>query len=192
MKVNREEAVANRERIVDVASRLFRSKGFGGVGVADIMKAAGLTHGGFYGHFKSKKQLEEEACDLASKRTSERWAKILNETDGDGLAALLDGYLAEERLHSSEQGCLFALLGAEAAREGNPVKRSFAAGFEALINVLTKVMPDREAKKQRARAIATFAEMVGAIVLARSVAKAEMAQEILGAARADIYRKLRV
>jgi TetR/AcrR family transcriptional repressor of nem operon len=75
MKVSREQAAANRERIVEVASKLFRENGFDGIGIADLMKAAGLTHGGFYGHFESKDELAAEACGRAMARASEKWAE---------------------------------------------------------------------------------------------------------------------
>lgn len=191
MKVSREEAAANRERIVEVASRLFRARGFDGIGLSDIMKGAGLTHGGFYGHFSSKEQLEEEACTLASVRSAERWNKIVDEAGSDGLSAILDGYLGEDRVNASEQGCLFALLGTDAARQGKSVRRSFADGFEALVGVLAKAIPGRARKERRERAIATFAEMVGAMVLARSVSDPELRQEILRVSRADIEAKRR-
>src|SRR5712671_3353842 len=83
MKVSREQAAANLERIVEVAGKLFRERGFDGIGVADLMKAAGLTHGGFYGHFKSKDDLAAEACSRAMARASERWAALARTSRGD-------------------------------------------------------------------------------------------------------------
>ena len=76
MRVSREQAAENRDRIIDVAGRLFRERGFDGIGVANLMKAAGLTHGGFYGHFESKEDLEVQACARVLARTSERWNAV--------------------------------------------------------------------------------------------------------------------
>jgi TetR/AcrR family transcriptional repressor of nem operon len=191
MKVSREEAAANRAKIVDAAGRLFRDKGFDGIGVADIMKSAGLTHGGFYGHFKSKAHLEAEACDLVYARAAERWAKLVDEAKGDAFAVLIDRYLSEDRLRSAEQGCCFALLGSDAARQEPSVRRSFTAGFESLVGILAKAIPGRAKKQRRERAISTFAQMIGALVLARSVDDAELGKEILSAVRTDIDARRR-
>ncbi|MDB5924847.1 MAG: TetR family transcriptional regulator, partial [Betaproteobacteria bacterium] len=76
MKVSREQAAENRERILDAAAQLFRERGFEGIGVADLMKAAGLTHGGFYGHFASKEDLMAQACARASTRSRALWSKL--------------------------------------------------------------------------------------------------------------------
>jgi len=86
MKVTREQAAANREKIVEVASILFRKHGFEGIGVADIMKAAGLTHGGFYGHFNSKDDLAAEACTRALSR--EWWKGAISSSATGGLGRL--------------------------------------------------------------------------------------------------------
>src|SRR3954467_11321554 len=88
MKVTREEAARNRERIVEAAARRFRERGFEGIGVADLMKEAGLTHGGFYGHFESKEQLMAEALASAMARSRQRWAKRAAGSPGDPVGAL--------------------------------------------------------------------------------------------------------
>src|SRR3981081_147115 len=86
MKVSREQAAANRERIVEVAGKLFRERGFDGIGVADLMKAAGLTHGGFYGHFKSKDDLAAQACGRVLAHSSQRWVRRAEVSAGDARA----------------------------------------------------------------------------------------------------------
>src|SRR5215475_8992823 len=95
MKVTREQFAANREKIVQVASTLFRKHGFEGIGVADIMKAAGLTHGGFYGHFKSKEDLAAEACTRALARAAEKWAALARMPRGDARAEIVKQYMTE-------------------------------------------------------------------------------------------------
>src|SRR5215472_19323545 len=137
MKVSRETAAANREKIVDVASRLFREKGFDGIGVADLMKEAGLTHGGFYGHFESKDQLAEEATNRAVERSLDRWRELADGAGDGAFAALVKSYLSEKRLSSPGSGCLFAALGSEASRQGKTVRRVFADGLEKFIGILT-------------------------------------------------------
>jgi TetR/AcrR family transcriptional regulator, transcriptional repressor for nem operon len=184
MKVSREEAAANRDRIVDVASRLFREKGFQGIGVADLMKAAGLTHGGFYGHFQSKDQLAEEASGRAAARSSRHWVDIAEKAGDDAFAAIVRSYLSEERL--AGPGCIFAALGSDAARQSKSIRRVFSEGLEALMGILAEVMSGRSKVEKRRRSIAAFSEMVGALVLARSVADPALAKEILQTVSADL------
>src|SRR5262245_16347462 len=142
MKVSREQAAANRERIVEVAGELFREKGFDGIGVADLMSAAGLTHGGFYGHFKSKDDLAAEACAHAAQGSAESWIKLVNK-GGDPLQAVVNHYLSEKHRDAPGKGCLFASLGADAARESGSIRRAFTDGLTALVDILMKVLPRR-------------------------------------------------
>ena len=189
MRVSREEAAATRERIVDVASRLFREKGFDGIGVADLMKDAGMTHGGFYGHFKSKDHLAEEASSRAIERACKRWTDIA-ENAGDGaFLALVKNYLSEERLSSPGSGCLFAALGSDASRQSKPVRRVFAHGFEKLVAILSNAVRTKSKAGKRRQAIATFAQMAGAMVLARAVGDGALAAEILSASASDLVSR---
>src|SRR5215470_7538442 len=94
MRVSREQAAANRKRIIDAAASMFRTKGFAGVGVADIMKAADLTHGGFYGHFASKDDLVAQASRRSMQRAAQNWRKVVAESGGDAFATLLTRYLS--------------------------------------------------------------------------------------------------
>lgn len=186
MKVSREAAAANRERIVDVASQLFREKGFDGIGVADLMKEAGLTHGGFYGHFASKDQLAEEASNRAVESALKRWREIADRAGEDAFAALVKQYLSEERFSSPGSSCLFAALASEASRQRKSVRRVFAEGFEEFVAILTDAASGRTKAEKRKRAIAAFAEMVGALVLARAVNEPELAREILRTATSHL------
>jgi len=185
MKVTREQAAENRARIVQVASELFREKGFDGIGVADLMSAAGLTHGGFYGHFKSKDDLAAEACGLAAKSSAERWAALI-EKSNDPLAAIVNQYLSEKHRDTPGQGCPFAALGADAARETGAVRRAFTTGLTALTDILMAVLPRRSKAVQRQQALAMMAQMVGAMVLARAVDDAKLSRDILRAAVAQL------
>src|ERR1041385_1603419 len=124
MKVSREQAAENRERIVDAAAQLFRERGFEGIGVADLMKEAGLTHGGFYGHFSSKEDLMAKACTRTSARSRERWAKLAAEAPGNPLAAIAGAYLTSKHRDNPGSGCLMAALAADASRQGPAVRRA--------------------------------------------------------------------
>src|SRR5437868_7121159 len=118
MKVTREQAAASRERILAAASRLFRERGLDGIGVADLMQDAGLTHGGFYGHFSSKEELMAEACANALGKSVQRWAKLAEREGARALEALLESYLSKEHRDNPGRGCALATLGADVARQG--------------------------------------------------------------------------
>jgi TetR/AcrR family transcriptional regulator, transcriptional repressor for nem operon len=185
MKVSREQADANHERIIDVASRMFREKGFDGVGVAELMKAAGLTHGGFYGHFGSKDDLVAEAANRAFDRSGEHWCSIIEESK-EPFSALVDRYLADSKLSKPETACMFAVLAPEAARRGRPVRKVFADGFRALTDIIAKLIPSQSKARARGTSIAIFSELVGALVLARSVDDPQLAREILQLVKSDL------
>jgi TetR/AcrR family transcriptional regulator, transcriptional repressor for nem operon len=189
MKVSREEAAASRERIVDVASRMFRERGFDGIGVADLMKEAGLTHGGFYGHFESKDHLAQEATNRAAERSLNRWKEIADGAGNGAFAALVKSYLSEKRLSSPGSGCLFAALGSEVSRQGKAVRHIFADGLEKFFAILSEAAPGKTKAEKRKRSIAAFSEMVGAMVLARAVNEPELANEILRTVTSDLMSR---
>src|SRR5437870_9078504 len=110
MKVSREQAAQNRERILHAAAQLFRERGFEGVGVADLMKEAGLTHGGFYGHFSSKEDLMAQACARASARSRSLWSKLAERSPQDPLSEIAGVYLTSRHRDNPGEGCLMAAL----------------------------------------------------------------------------------
>jgi TetR/AcrR family transcriptional regulator, transcriptional repressor for nem operon len=184
MKVSREEAARNRERIVEAAARRFRERGFEGVGVAEVMKDAGLTHGGFYGHFGSKEDLMAEACAYASERSRALWARRAAQAPGDPLEALARLYLTTAHRDDPGRGCVVAALAADAARQGPGVRRAATEGLRKSFEFLARLVPGRGAMK-RQRAIATYASWVGAMVLARAVDDEALSREILEAVRTE-------
>ncbi|HEY1543257.1 MAG TPA: TetR/AcrR family transcriptional regulator [Xanthobacteraceae bacterium] len=186
MRVSREQAAANRERIIEAAAELFRRSGFTGVGVADIMKAADLTHGGFYGHFTSKDDLIAQASRRAMRRSAEVWRKMVADADRDPLTALLSHYVSSRHRDDPAHGCAFAALGSDAARCGKPVRTAFAEGLGPLIDILTEAVAGRTKAARRRKALATMSELVGAIVLSRAVGDAALSEEILDAARREL------
>src|ERR1700704_3675230 len=186
MKVSREQAAANRERIVEVAGKLFRENGFDGIGVTDLMKAAGLTHGGFYGHFRSKDDLAAEACSRTMARASERWATLARTSPGDARAEIVKQYLNESHCDGPGKGCLLAALGSDAGRQGRAIRRAFKEGLGSLVDILAKLAPGRSSARKRKQALADMAQMVGAMVLARAVDDRTLAKEILDAAISEL------
>jgi TetR/AcrR family transcriptional repressor of nem operon len=186
MRVSREKAAANRERIIDAAGALFRTKGFGGIGVADIMKAADLTHGGFYGHFASKDDLVAQASRRAMTRAAVKWRAVAAGAPNHPYTALLNHYLSPRHRDDPGKGCVFAALSADAARSGAAVRKAFADGLEPLIDILAKALPKPSKTVRRRRAIATMAQFVGALALARAVDDPSLSDEILDAARREL------
>jgi TetR/AcrR family transcriptional regulator, transcriptional repressor for nem operon len=122
MRVSREQAAENRDRIIDVAGRLFRERGLDGIGVANLMKAAGLTHGGFYGHFASKEDLEVQACQRVLDRSAETWPAMAKDPQAP-LKGLLDRYLTARHRDGPGEGCIYAALASDVARQNSPALR---------------------------------------------------------------------
>src|SRR5213592_3720360 len=180
MKVSREQAAQNRERIVEAAAQLFRERGFEGIGVADLMKEAGLTHGGFYGHFSSKDDLIAEASALAL------LSNLPERPSGDPLSTIASGYLTSKHRDDPGTGCLLAALGSDVSRQRPAVRRAVADHVRAAVELLTKLIPGKAKAARRQKAISTYATLVGAMVMARAVDNRELSQEILEAARASV------
>jgi TetR/AcrR family transcriptional repressor of nem operon len=177
MKVSREQMAENRIRILDCASRLFREKGFEAVTVAEVMKAAGLTHGGFYGHFKSKDDLAAQA--LATSLEKNAGATL-------GLEAYLDSYLSARHRDNPGNGCPTAGLAAEARLQSEAVRSTITQGFRAQLDCLSQVSAGETETERRRAAIGTWATMVGAIILARAVDDPALSDEVLEQSRAWI------
>jgi TetR/AcrR family transcriptional regulator, transcriptional repressor for nem operon len=177
MRVTREKAAENRERIVATAARLFRDNGFDGVGIDAIMEAAGLTHGGFYRHFRSKDDLAAEAVTHGLAAGAARHAAV------PSLEALVSGYLSPQHRANRNNGCVIAALGSDMARQGKQVRRALTASVRAEIDRLAGWTDGSNAVARRQVAIATLAGMVGALILARAVEDVALSDEILAAGR---------
>jgi TetR/AcrR family transcriptional regulator, transcriptional repressor for nem operon len=186
MRVSREQAAANRDRIIDAASALFRSRGFGGIGVADIMKAADLTHGGFYGHFASKDDLVAQASRRSMARAAANWGNVVAAAPEQPFAALLKRYLSPRHRDDPGKGCAFAALSGDAARSGPPVREAFAEGLEPLLDILAKAVPAGSKAARRRKALAAMAGLVGALTLSRAVGDSALSDEILEATHREL------
>jgi TetR/AcrR family transcriptional regulator, transcriptional repressor for nem operon len=186
MRVSRQKAAEHRERIIDAAGALFREKGFDGIGLADIMKAADLTHGGFYGHFASKDDLVAQASERAMARAAMNWGKIVAGAKQNPYAALVHHYLSRRHRDDPGHGCAFAALGGDAARCGKTVRAAFAEGLEPLIDIVAQAVPGGSKAVRRRKAVAAVAGLVGALTLARAVDNAALSNEILKAARHEL------
>ncbi len=181
MRVSREKAAEHRERIIDAAGALFRAKGFDGIGVADIMKAADLTHGGFYGHFSSKDDLVAQSSKRTMAQAAANWAKVTAADPQEPFAALLKHYLSPRHRDDPGKGCAFAALGNDAARRGKGVRKAFAEGLEPLLDILAEAVPGKSKAVRRRKAVTAMAALVGALTLARAVEGTDLSDEMLNA-----------
>lgn len=176
MKVSREQMQANRRRILDAASRLFREKGFEAVSVAEVMKAAGLTHGGFYGHFDSKDDLIAQTVVHIFGAGDE--GQVSDGVDGRW-GDYLDAYLSPRHRDRIGEGCPTAALIADVRRQTPAARQAMAEGFRSQIDRIASAIPKAEPAEARREAIGTWASMVGALVLARTINDPALSDEIL-------------
>ena len=184
MRYSREHKLETHARIVKKASVRLREKGAHGVGVADLMKEAGLTHGGFYAHFASREALVIEAFNYAMERGTERWRKLAEATPpAKRLTTIVDSYLTPLHRDDPGHGCAIPTLGAEIARESPRTRKAFAARLDQMIDMLAAQIPDVPRKAARKQAMAAVATMMGTLVMARVAGSGEFSDEILGAGR---------
>lgn len=194
MKVSKAQAAENRQAIIDAAAQLYRAKGLTGVGVADITREAGLTHGGLYRHFDSKDALVREACARAFD-----WSPLPVQEAGaarrDPAEAVAQGiarYLSLEHRDHPGDGCPVAALGVDAARMGGALSTVFAQGVEHNIERFARLLDGATdcpaSKASRERAIPMLAAMVGALVIARATAEGNpaLSEHILASLRAHL------
>jgi TetR/AcrR family transcriptional repressor of nem operon len=184
MRYSKEHKLETHARIVKKASVRLRERGAHGIGVADLMKDAGLTHGGFYAHFDSREALLIEAFAYAMDRGTERWRKVAEQTPPEKrFATIVQSYLTPLHRDDPGRGCTIPTLGAEIARESPKTRRAFAAKLEQMIDMLADQIPGQPRKAARKRAMAAIATMMGTLVLARIAGSGEFSDEILGAGR---------
>ncbi len=183
MKTSKEQVARNRERILEAASEGFRKHGFDGLKVADLMKEAGLTHGGFYGYFDSKDDLAAAACEVALKTQGDRLKAARDGDPSVELRAYFERYLSRRNRDNPENACLFPALSAEVARQGAPVRAIFTEGLKDYLGALAAIS-DRDTKGEVPKnAIAILSTLVGAMLLARAVDDEALSNSLLDAAK---------
>jgi TetR/AcrR family transcriptional repressor of nem operon len=179
MRVSKEKMAEHREQIIAAAAKRFRGYGFDGIGVANLMKEVGLTHGGFYGHFSSKEELVALASSRAMSETVAKWQQVIDEAPGDPLKALAKSYLSLRHHDNPQTGCLFAALGSDLSRQPSSVKDSVTKGEEQYFDLLTRIVPGRTKATRRKNAIVALSSMIGGMILARTASDPELRNEIL-------------
>lgn len=186
MRVSREKFAENREKILAVAGVLFRERGFEGTGVAEIMKAAGLTHGGFYGHFESKEDLALEVSRKLIERVKIRWCELIAAAPDRPLEALLDHYLSRCSVDDPGGSCVFASLVQEVSRSRGAVRETFNDGLSDLVEILSEIVPGSTSEERRDKGFTTLSSMMGAVILARAVESRELSDSFLFTAKAAL------
>ena len=186
-RVSRAEAESHRQQITEASARLFKERGINGVSVSDLMGAAGLTHGGFYGHFESKDALAGEAVAHAFGQSARRWRKRVasQPDDAAGRALIVDTFLSTPGVREVGLGCPSVALAADVAREpaAAPIRAAYLDGLEALVAILAGVEDGADSAARRRAALADYATMAGALMLARATEGAPLSAEVLAAAR---------
>lgn len=172
------------ERIIESAARAIRRAGYEGASVADIMKDAGLTHGGFYAHFSSREALLVEALAHAGEVSLE---KLAGDDDGDAdLTALAEKYLSDAHVATPESGCLLAALGSETRRQSPELRKIATRQVKELAGLIEQRLPKKRGRTDadaRDEALAALSTLVGALILARAVDRPELSRAIRAAAK---------
>ncbi len=184
-RVSKQQMEHNREAIIQVSSTLFREHGLNGVSLNDLMAAAGLTHGGFYGHFASKDELAAIAGRKAIETSNARWQHLSQETGLQGLEGLVAFYLSTTHRDNAGEGCLVTALASDVARAGvsSLLSHVYLDGVNGLLAQLESLSDIEDTAQRRAHALAQLSMLCGALTLARATAGDAISEEILDAAR---------
>jgi TetR/AcrR family transcriptional repressor of nem operon len=182
MRVTKEKAAENRERILTAAARLFRERGVAAVGMDALADAAGMTHGSLYSQFDSKEHLIAEALGRAFDASAAKYGEV------ETLSAYVQRYLSPRHRDTPGTGCAIATLGCEIPRHGNAMRRAFTAGLRRMMERLTRLLGPKARRKCENEALAIVATLVGGMILARAVDDRELSDRILVACRARLNR----
>ena len=182
MRVSRIQAAENRQTVINVASRLFRERGFDGIGLKDLMEGAGLTQGAFYKQFASKDDLAAQASKRALESASRRWSAAAEANPKDPLGAVVAFYLSMGHREERMDGCPVVALGSDAARQSVDVKASFEAGIKSYLEMLGRWIGETDGEDSTDKAMTILSTMVGALVLSRAVNNKRLSKRFLQAA----------
>ena len=182
MRHSKEEKARSRERIVEVAAQQIRERGLDGPGVAEIMRAAGMTHGGFYKHFESRDELIAAAVDRAVRERNQEMAEVINNAT-DPLAAFVDWYVSAEHVANLGHGCGIAALAGDMAHSDERLRAEYGAQVEHYLATLEGILGTRK------QATVVLATLVGAVSVARALATPALADEILADVRSSLRHR---
>ena len=190
MRVNRIQAAENRQTVINVASRLFRERGFDGIGLKGLMEGAGLTQGAFYKQFASKEDLAARASRRALESASRRWSAAAADNPEDPLGAVVAFYLSADHRDEKMDGCPIVALGSDAARQSSEVKASFETGIREYLKMLGGWLGEVDGEEPSGKAMAILSTMVGAVVLSRAINDERLSKQFLQAAARGVLMRL--
>lgn len=189
MRVSRAQAAENRQTVINVASRLFRERGFDGIGLKDLMKGAGLTQGAFYKQFESKDDLVAQASRRALESAFHRWSTAAAENPQDPLGSVVAFYLSMEHSAERADGCPVVALGSDAARQSAEVKASFEAGIREYLEMLGRWVGQADDDQPCSKAMAILSTIVGAVLISRAVNDEQLSKRFLQAAAESVLTR---
>lgn len=179
MGASKAAKAATHERILDIAAARIRSDGIDGLAVADLMKEAGMTHGGFYRHFDSQDQLFAEAAQRALTRGSE-WTVAAGHIGGPrGYGKLVDAYLSALHRDQPESGCGIAGIAADVARTSGPARASYTSQVRECLRIVASLLDDLDQESAEREAALTVSALVGAITITRALGDSDISRELL-------------
>ncbi|MGM3173069.1 TetR/AcrR family transcriptional regulator [Dickeya lacustris] len=190
-RVSKQQMERNREEIIHVSSQLFRERGLNGVSVNDLMAAAGLTHGGFYGHFASK----DELVAIASRKTFEdvntQWQAISQQPGKNTLSTLLDVYLSARHRDDVKDGCAITALAGDVARESaeKPIREVYLNGVKDMLNRLESLSDKHDDEQRQQQVLTQTALLVGALMLSRATAGDPLSDAFIIAAKTALLNE---
>jgi TetR/AcrR family transcriptional repressor of nem operon len=189
MRKSREEAAQTRRRIVEAASTRFREHGIEATGLADLMAAAGMTHGGFYKHFDSKDQVVMESVTLALEEMVDGLARTLKAAPGRrGLNMAIGEYLSTDHCNDAAGGCPLAALAGDMARGSDRVRRAATLGFQKMVDLIAGALDGLTPAAAHKEALGMISTMIGAVTTARAIDDPELSAAILRQARKQLIR----
>ncbi|WP_159868301.1 MULTISPECIES: TetR/AcrR family transcriptional regulator [unclassified Raoultella] len=190
-RVSKQQMERNREEIIQVSSQLFRERGLNGVSLNDLMAAAGLTHGGFYGHFRSKDELVAIASERALEESGSRWLQIFQQPENNNLSTLVDFYLSAMHRDNAGDGCLITALASDVAREdaAKKIHDVYLEGVKSMLARLESVSDIDNNVQRRNSALVQLAMLTGALTLSRATAGDSLSDELLEVIKKEILKK---
>lgn len=179
MSRSQAEKAVTHEQIVNLAAERFREVGLNGIGVADLMKEAGRTPGGFYKHFESREKLVEEALQCAFDKRAKALEKYTEPDSTLSLADWVESYLSERHMNDPGSGCALAAVMNDVARSGDAVRTLYTRELQNELGVMTTLTSSKQPANKRAQAVLAMCALVGAIGLSRAVSDDELTEELL-------------
>ena len=191
MRYDNEHKQRTHQKLIEEASIAIREHGPDNISVAALMAKVGLTHGGFYAHFKSKDDLVAEAITFILEQRVEAFEKSLNGADlSAALENYIDSYLSPKHRDMRDKGCAIVALNGDVARMSNDTKARFELGIQRTVNILSDILIKLNKPDPEELAASVLTEMVGALAISRTMYNSELAVWLLNNTRSNVRKRL--